>query len=93
MKKILNIPFVAALVMIVLAGSLTLWQISSDDDEANTNTAPTITNFDECVAAGNPVMESFPEQCRTEDGQLFINDVTIDDQTLEDVTPSTDTTQ
>lgn len=36
---------------------------------------PIITNFDECAAAGNPVMESFPEQCRTADGRLFVNDV------------------
>lgn len=34
---------------------------------------PIITNFDECVAAGNPVMESYPEQCRTADGRLFVN--------------------
>lgn len=31
-----------------------------------------ISNFDECVQAGNPVAESFPRQCRTADGQLFI---------------------
>lgn len=35
--------------------------------------SPMITNFDECVAAGNPVMESYPEQCRTADGRLFVN--------------------
>jgi hypothetical protein len=34
---------------------------------------PIITNFQECAAAGNPVMESFPEQCRTADGRLFVN--------------------
>jgi hypothetical protein len=34
-----------------------------------------ITNFDECVAAGNPVMESYPPQCRTDDGRLFISRV------------------
>ena len=26
-----------------------------------------ITNFEECVAAGNPVMESYPRQCRAGD--------------------------
>ncbi len=36
-----------------------------------------ITNFDECVAAGNPVMESYPQQCRSADGQLFIEDISI----------------
>lgn len=34
-----------------------------------------ITNFDECVAAGNPVMESYPEQCRTEDGKTFTREI------------------
>ena len=29
-----------------------------------------ITNFEECVAAGNPVMESYPRQCMA-DGQTF----------------------
>ncbi len=35
-----------------------------------------ITNFDECVAAGNPVMESFPEQCRA-NNQTFVNDKAV----------------
>ncbi|MBU0758405.1 MAG: hypothetical protein KKF44_10130 [Nanoarchaeota archaeon] len=30
-----------------------------------------ITSFDECVAAGNPILESYPAQCRTKDGQSF----------------------
>jgi len=32
-----------------------------------------IVTFEQCVEAGNPVMESFPEQCRTQDGVLFVN--------------------
>ena len=31
-----------------------------------------ITNFKECVNAGHPVMESYPRQCRTEDGKFFV---------------------
>ena len=30
-----------------------------------------IDSFEECVAAGNPIMESYPRQCRTSDGQHF----------------------
>lgn len=30
-----------------------------------------ITDFESCVAAGNPVMESYPRQCRA-DGQTFV---------------------
>lgn len=41
----------------------------------NTKKSVTIvTNFDECVAAGNPVMESYPRQCRA-NGQTFVEDV------------------
>jgi len=33
-----------------------------------------ISNFDDCKAAGYPVMESFPEQCMTPDGRSFVNE-------------------
>ncbi|RJR13663.1 hypothetical protein C4585_01675 [Candidatus Parcubacteria bacterium] len=38
-------------------------------------TVVTVTSFEECVAAGNPVMESYPRQCRSADGQLFVEEV------------------
>ncbi len=34
-----------------------------------------ISNFEECAAAGYPVMESYPRQCRTPDGRLFVEAV------------------
>ena len=33
-----------------------------------------INSFEDCVKAGYPVMESFPEQCKTPDGRTFINE-------------------
>jgi len=33
---------------------------------------PSIDSFEECAAAGNPVMESYPRQCRTADGKHFV---------------------
>ena len=36
-----------------------------------------VSNFEECVAEGNPVMESYPRQCRSSDGQLFVEDISI----------------
>ena len=36
-----------------------------------------ITNFEECIVAGNPVMESYPQQCRTSDGQHFVEEIKI----------------
>lgn len=41
----------------------------------NSNTPEPVANFEECVRAGNPVMESYPRQCRTEDGLLFVEEI------------------
>ncbi len=43
------------------------------DNKPSSDTHKAITNFDECVAAGNAVMESYPEQCAA-DGKTFTND-------------------
>lgn len=34
--------------------------------------AARISSFTECVEAGNPIMESDPRKCRSEDGRLFV---------------------
>jgi len=34
-------------------------------------TTEEITNFEECAAAGNPVMQSYPPRCKTADGKTF----------------------
>ncbi|HEX2054813.1 MAG TPA: hypothetical protein VHJ78_13950 [Actinomycetota bacterium] len=31
-----------------------------------------IRTFEDCAAAGYPIAESYPEQCRTPDGRLFV---------------------
>jgi eight-cysteine-cluster-containing protein len=36
---------------------------------------PLIASFEECEAAGNPVMESYPRQCRTPDGRIFVEEL------------------
>jgi hypothetical protein len=36
--------------------------------------AKIITNFEECAAAGYPVMESYPRQCRA-NGQIFVEEI------------------
>jgi len=38
-----------------------------------------IEDFEDCVEAGNPIMESYPEQCMTADGTVFVNDEQVDD--------------
>lgn len=34
-----------------------------------------ITNFEECISAGNLIMESYPRQCRTNDGKHFVEEI------------------
>ena len=66
MRKILLIAIVIVLV------AIGFWLL----DKGEKAKAPTvITNFIECVEAGNPVMESYPRQCRTEEGETFTESI------------------
>jgi hypothetical protein len=62
MKKTLTI---IVAILIIIAGVM-LW---------NTKEKVTVNSYEECVAAGNPVLESYPEQCNTKDGKHFTRDV------------------
>ena len=39
------------------------------------NKTEKITNFNECVSAGYPMMESYPRQCKMLDGKTFREDI------------------
>ena len=43
-----------------------------------------INNFNDCVLAGNPVMESYPRQCRA-NNQTFVEDVMVEEEFSGDV--------
>lgn len=36
-----------------------------------------VDSFEDCVAAGYPVAESYPRQCHTPDGRGFTEDISI----------------
>ena len=40
---------------------------------------PAITSYEECVAAGYPIQESYPTRCATPDGQTFTGPITSAD--------------
>ncbi|MFH1426293.1 MAG: hypothetical protein ABIG66_02560 [Candidatus Kerfeldbacteria bacterium] len=76
MKKHALYGLLAALAVFVLTGAGCDWLGGTEPtngqqnvNNANVNEA-VITNFDECVAAGNPVMESYPRQCAV-NGETF----------------------
>lgn len=43
--------------------------------EKNKTVNVSVNNFEECTAAGYPVMESYPRQCQAADGNNFIEDI------------------
>jgi hypothetical protein len=56
-----------ALALLMLSACIT---VPSEPPEAQP-----VTNFAECIAAGNPAMESYPRQCAHE-GQTFTEEIT-----------------
>ena len=34
-----------------------------------------INSFEQCIAASNPAMESYPRQCKTADGKHFVEQI------------------
>ncbi len=74
-QKFINIKSVLAVLMaifvVVAIICLNFWFAKK---EAN---APTreIASFEECAAAGNPIMESYPAQCRTSEGKTFFQEI------------------
>lgn len=44
-------------------------------DRLTPRSSTKISNFNECIRAGYPALESYPAQCRTPDGKHFVEDV------------------
>jgi len=40
-----------------------------------------VDNFDKCVGAGHPILETYPRQCKIEDGQTFTEENCVDQET------------
>ncbi len=55
--------------MLILISIILLSGCQPEADQSSIN------SFDECAAAGYPIMESYPQQCRTADGRLFVQDI------------------
>jgi hypothetical protein len=36
---------------------------------------PPVTTYEECVARGYPILESYPEQCKTPEGATFVRQI------------------
>lgn len=66
MKK--TFLFIIAVIFIITVGYLIWLQL-------NKETPKLVTNFAECVVEGNPVMESYPSQCISQEGDHFVENI------------------
>lgn len=67
-----------AIIFAVLLIGLVLGYYFGYDHGFEKATRGEIDSFDDCAAAGYPIMESYPEQCRTPDGKNFVRDISGD---------------
>ncbi|OGY59317.1 MAG: hypothetical protein A3F24_00190 [Candidatus Colwellbacteria bacterium RIFCSPHIGHO2_12_FULL_44_17] len=65
-----NLLVPAIIVLVILLG-ISIWGLMLPR-----NQSVEIQNFNQCAAAGNQVMESYPRQCRSADGRLFVEEIT-----------------
>lgn len=70
MRSLSTTTLVGAGIFLLLVAGL-LMSLATNNEQRE---LLSVSNFDECVAAGNPIMESYPEQCRTQDGRTFVNE-------------------
>lgn len=61
----LEVAFIIIILLTLVGAGLYAWRLGRDKEHS-------INSFAECVAAGNPVMESYPEQCAA-NGRTFTN--------------------
>lgn len=69
-RKISTMTLIGLVIVLTLIAGLLL----SLSNIAKQQRMYSITTFRECADAGYPIMESYPEQCRTPDGRLFVNE-------------------
>jgi predicted enzyme related to lactoylglutathione lyase len=69
---------IIGLIVVLGALGLTIWGIGAlnkSRDSGDGDQSRAISNFEECVAAGYPIAESYPRQCHTPDGQSFTENI------------------
>lgn len=64
-------------VFVIVSVGVMYWAaLQENDNQAQPIGNPVVTNFEECVVAGYPVMESYPQQC-SDGTNTFVEDVVV----------------
>jgi cytoskeletal protein RodZ len=80
LNKILWLEIVLAVLIVIFL--IWFFFIKSDNSEVVTNNQDiqAISSFEECVTAGHPVLETYPEQCVVPNGGTFTRTLTAEEQ-------------
>lgn len=73
-SKAKTIALILISTLLIIVSGMLVYYVYFRDDQGAVET-PTVNSFEECVAAGNPVMESYPRQCSA-DGKTFVEELT-----------------
>lgn len=73
----------SAIVGVIFIGVVFVWQEIKTDQtinglltsKVNDSKQVVIENFEDCVAAGRPILESYPRQCISASGQILVEDL------------------
>ncbi|MDX1765320.1 MAG: hypothetical protein R3313_00040 [Candidatus Saccharimonadales bacterium] len=86
LKIALVIMIIAGLIMAGLFYFTDLGETdTSSEDTSQADTAPVIDSYEDCVAAGYPIMESYPEQCAVPDGPSFTRQLTEEELAIQNL--------
>ena len=66
--------FVLVAIVLVLISKFSIYPSDSSRVFPSPKPPKEINSFEECAKAGYPVTLSYPRQCRTPDGKMFIGD-------------------
>lgn len=75
--------FILVIILLLIFLPLSYWVLHTSNDNKGVDNPQIsyeeISSFEECAEAGFPVMESYPEQCKTPDGRNFVRMFSEDD--------------
>ena len=73
-------------VLVIVAIGAALWFMTKPEEQAVVVNDSEILSFLDCEAAGYPVMESYPRQCRTKDGRTYTEEIPAPEPTYVNAT-------
>ena len=73
-NETMNMKTIAVMALSIAAGAAIGYYFGYDSGWEGAQKMK-IADFDDCATAGYPIMESYPEQCRTPDGKTFVRQI------------------